>query len=68
MQLIAWEDYIKLQVMINGNMSDSDDDDQDGHQHVGTLRTPNAADSPRRLHQITGDDKQEHVKYFCHCL
>jgi hypothetical protein len=28
------------------------DDDRDGHRNVGTLRTPNAADSPRRLHQI----------------
>jgi hypothetical protein len=31
--------------------SELDDDDRDGHQNVGTLRTPNAADSPRRLHE-----------------
>jgi hypothetical protein len=24
--------------------------DRDGHRNVGTIRTPNAADSPRRLH------------------
>jgi hypothetical protein len=29
----------------------SDDDDQDGHWNVSTIRTPNTADSPRRLHQ-----------------
>jgi hypothetical protein len=28
-----------------------DDDDRDGHRNVGILRTPNAADSPRRLYQ-----------------
>jgi hypothetical protein len=28
-----------------------DDDDREGHRNVGILRTPNAADSPRRLHQ-----------------
>jgi hypothetical protein len=27
------------------------DDDRDGHRNVGILRTPNAADSPRRLYQ-----------------
>jgi len=27
-----------------------DDDDRDGHQNVGILRTPNMADSPRRLY------------------
>jgi hypothetical protein len=32
--------------------SDPDDDDRDGHRNVGTIRTPNAADSPRILHQI----------------
>jgi hypothetical protein len=31
--------------------SDPDDDDLDGNRNVGTIRTPNAADSPRRLHQ-----------------
>jgi hypothetical protein len=29
-----------------------DDDDRVGHRNVGILRTPNAADSPRRLYQI----------------
>jgi hypothetical protein len=29
-----------------------DDDDRDGHQNVDILRTPNVADSPRRLYQI----------------
>jgi hypothetical protein len=29
-----------------------DDDDRDGHRNVGILRTPNATDSPRRLHQV----------------
>jgi hypothetical protein len=29
-----------------------DDDDRDGHRNVGILRTPNAADSPRRLYQV----------------
>jgi hypothetical protein len=29
-----------------------DDDDRDGHRNVGILRTPNAADSPRRLYQL----------------
>jgi hypothetical protein len=29
-----------------------DDDDRDGHRNVGILRTPNAADSPRRLYEI----------------
>jgi hypothetical protein len=28
-----------------------DDDDRDVHRNVGILRTPNAADSPRRLYQ-----------------
>jgi hypothetical protein len=28
-----------------------DDDDRDGHRNVGIQRTPNAADSPRRLYQ-----------------
>jgi hypothetical protein len=27
-----------------------DDDDRDGHRNVGILRTPNAADSPKRLY------------------
>jgi hypothetical protein len=31
---------------------DDDDDDRDGHRNVGILRTPNAADSPRRLYQV----------------
>jgi hypothetical protein len=29
-----------------------DDDDRDGHRNVGILRTPNTADSPRRIYQI----------------
>jgi hypothetical protein len=33
--------------------SDPDNDDRDGHRNVGTLHTTNAADSPRRLHQIS---------------
>jgi hypothetical protein len=28
-----------------------DDDDRDGHRNVGIQRTPNAADSLRRLYQ-----------------
>jgi hypothetical protein len=32
--------------------SDPDDDDRDGHRNVGILRTPNATDSQRRLHQM----------------
>jgi hypothetical protein len=28
------------------------DDDCDGHRNVGTIHTPNAADSLRRLHQV----------------
>jgi hypothetical protein len=31
--------------------SHPDDDDRDGHRNVGKIRTRNAADSPRRLHQ-----------------
>jgi hypothetical protein len=31
---------------------DDDDDDRDGHRNVGILRTPNAADSPRRLYHF----------------
>jgi len=26
------------------------DDDRDGHRNIGTIRTLNVADSPRRLH------------------
>jgi hypothetical protein len=37
----------ELDVVFSG----PDDDDRDGHRNVGTIRTPNAADSPRRLHQ-----------------
>jgi len=33
------------------NVHLDDDDDRDGHRN-GILRTPNVADSPRRLHQI----------------
>jgi hypothetical protein len=29
-----------------------DDDDRDGHRNVGIQRTPNAADSPRRLYHV----------------
>jgi hypothetical protein len=32
--------------------SDPDDDDRDEHRNVVILRTPNAADSPRRLYQV----------------
>jgi hypothetical protein len=32
-----------------------DDDDRDGHRNVGIQRTPNAADSPRRLYQDTAN-------------
>jgi hypothetical protein len=35
------------------------DDDRDGHRNVGTIRTPNAADSPRRLHQIHSPRKHQ---------
>jgi hypothetical protein len=31
---------------------DDDDDDCDGHRNVSTIRIPNVADSPRRLHQF----------------
>jgi hypothetical protein len=34
----------------------NNDDDQDGHRNVRILRTPNAADSPRRLYQTFGED------------
>jgi hypothetical protein len=33
------------------NTSNPDDDDRDGHRNVGKQRTPNTADSPRRLYQ-----------------
>jgi hypothetical protein len=32
--------------------SDPDDDDRNGCRNVGSIRTPNVADSPRRLYQI----------------
>jgi hypothetical protein len=35
----------------DGLVTYPDDDDRDGHRNVGILRTPNAADSPRRLYQ-----------------
>jgi hypothetical protein len=38
-----------------------DDDDRDGHRNVGTLRTPNVADSPRRLHQDLESLKADHL-------
>jgi len=31
---------------------DDDDDDRDGPRNIGSLQTPDAADSPRRLHRI----------------
>jgi hypothetical protein len=34
------------------DVSAGDDDDQDGQRNIGIQRTPNAADSPRRLYQI----------------
>jgi hypothetical protein len=36
-----------------------DDDDRDGHQNVSILCTPNAADSPRRLHQVHSPRKHQ---------
>jgi len=36
-----------------------DDDDRDGHRNVGILRTPNAADSPRRLYQVYSPRKHQ---------
>jgi len=36
-----------------------DDDDRDGHRNVGKIRTPNAADSPRRLHQVHSPRKHQ---------
>jgi hypothetical protein len=35
------------------------DDDRDGHRNVGILRTPNAADSPRRLYQVHSPRKHQ---------
>jgi hypothetical protein len=40
-----------------------DDDDRDGHRNVGILRTPNAADSPRRLYQVHSPRK--HQDLYC---
>jgi len=37
----------------------SDYDDRDGHRNVGILRTPNAADSPRRLYQVHSPRKHQ---------
>jgi hypothetical protein len=42
--------------------SDPDDDDRDGHRNVGAIRTPNAADSPRRLHQVHSPRKHQDLK------
>jgi len=39
--------------------ADPDDDDRDGHRNVGTIRTPNAADSPRRLDQVHSPRKHQ---------
>jgi hypothetical protein len=38
---------------------DDDDDDRDGHRNVGTILTPNAADSPKRLHQVHSPRKHQ---------
>jgi hypothetical protein len=39
---MLWQNYIYLlDVVFSGY-----------HRNVGTIRTPNAADSPRRLHQV----------------
>jgi hypothetical protein len=40
-----------------------DDEDRDGHRNVGILRTPNAADSPRRLCQV--HSPREHQDQIC---
>jgi hypothetical protein len=39
------------------------DDDRDGPRNVGSVQTPNAADSPRRLHRKSQDHISKHV-YF----
>jgi len=39
-------------IVTNLGSSSPDDDDRDGHRNVGTIGTPNAADSPRRQHQV----------------
>jgi hypothetical protein len=39
-----------------------DDDDRDGHRNVGTIRTPNAADSPRRLRQVHSPRKHQDLQ------
>jgi hypothetical protein len=31
---------------------DDDDDDRDGSRNVGSIQTPNASDSPRRINRI----------------
>jgi hypothetical protein len=36
-----------------------DYDDRDGHRNVGILRTPKAADSPRRLYQVHSPRKHQ---------
>jgi hypothetical protein len=42
----------ELDKVFSGYQPFPDNDDRDGHRNVGILRTPNAADSPRRLYQI----------------
>jgi hypothetical protein len=41
---------------------DDDDDDRDGLRNVGLIRTCDAADSPRRLHQIQSPRKLKNLK------
>jgi hypothetical protein len=44
-------------------VSDPDDDGRDGHRNVGILRTPNTADSLRRLYQVHSLRKHQDL-YF----
>jgi hypothetical protein len=50
---------MSISVIIIRVRCDPDDDDRDGHQNVGILRTPNAADSLRRLYQVHSPRKHQ---------
>jgi hypothetical protein len=42
---------------------DDDDDDRDGLRNVGSIETPDAADSPRRFHRIYSPRKLRNKCY-----